>query len=534
VPWLLETLPEALRAALTHGSEGARHLEACAALARGEGLEALAGELLLAAWAESPLDARLAGLAASAPGAPPAARELARFTAASQTPPADLSYYARLAARRDTARIAAYLESQAAKEPGNLFWTGKALFHALDAEDWDRARACLAGLPEPLSRLLECEVAQLRGDAQRALANCGRLARLWECPGLEQRMALALLDLGDAAQAERWLRAGLAREPWRTRSLLLLHDLLHGLRDALRPLPGHVAVLLYTWNKAGEIHRTLESLFASRLGEARVVALDNGSTDATPGVLDAWRQRAGEDRLEVVRLPVNVGAPAARNWLMSLESARAAEWTVFLDDDVSLPPDWLERLGAAAALYPDAGAWGARVREDARHSHVQSADVFLVPEDGADHLGARRFSLSSCHHEVLDRGHLRAVRPCATVTGCCHLLRTDVAQALGGFDLRFSPSQYDDLDHDIRLLLAGRVQVCQGHLAVDHFKSTGSQGSPGQAQYGLGWANQFKLHHKHSPENFRRAARLADEAAWEDLLAKRLACGMDGQGALAP
>jgi len=163
------------------------------------------------------------------------------------------------------------------------------------------------------------------------------------------------------------------------------------------------------------------------------------------------------------------------------------------------------------------------VREFARPSHVQSADVFLVPEAGADRLGERRFSLSSCHHELLDRGHLRCVRPCATVTGCCHLLRTDVVQALGGFDLRFSPSQYDDLDHDVRLLLAGRVQVCQGHLAVGHFKSTGSLGAPGQAQYGVGWANQFKLHHKHAPEDFRRAAHLADEAAWEDLLAKRRA-----------
>jgi hypothetical protein len=90
----------------------------------------------------------------------------------------------------------------------------------------------------------------------------------------------------------------------------------------------------------------------------------------------------------------------------------------------------------------------------------------------------------------------------------------------GGFDLRYSPSQYDDLDHDIRLLLAGRIPVYQGNLAVSHFKSTGSQGAQGQAQYGVGWANQYKLHHKFEPDDFARAARTADQAAWNDALSK--------------
>ncbi|GFK93055.1 N-acetylglucosaminyl-diphospho-decaprenol L-rhamnosyltransferase [Fundidesulfovibrio magnetotacticus] len=518
---LLENLPDALRRALVHGSEGARHLSFCAGLAAQARKDRLAAELLLAAWAESPLDASLAAQAANLHSAPESARELARHVAANTAAPADLTYYRRLAQRRDAPKIAAYLDAQAAKEPGNLFWTAKTLFHALDAEDWERATASAAPLPEPLARLVESETALLSGDAPRALANASRLARLWECPGLEQRLGLAFLGQGDPDQAGRWLRAGIAREPWRTRSLLLLHDLEHGLREAAAPLPGRTAVLLYTWNKAREIDLTLQSLLASRLHGATVVVLDNGSTDDTPQVLRAWTERAGGQRLETVRLPVNVGAPVARNWLASLETARAAEWIVYLDDDVSLPEDWLERLGAAASLYPDAGVWGARVREYARPSHVQSADVFLLPPD--EEGGA--FSLSSCHHEALDRGHLRAVRPCATVTGCCHLFRAATLQALGGFDLRFSPSQYDDLDHDIRLLLSGKAPVCQGHLAVGHFKATGSQGQPGQAQYGLGHAHQFKLRHKHSAGDYRRAAALADRLAWEDLRAKALAAG---------
>lgn len=517
--WLLETLPDPLRTALVHGCEGAGHLAACARLAGAAGHVRLAGELSLAAWVESPLDADLASQAAMFEHAPVAARELAAHVAQNTAPPNDLAYYRRLAERRDTAKIGNYLRLQSEKEPGNLFWERLNLTHALDAGDWDWAGSVLAGLPEPLARLLGGDVAMLRGEPEAALANYSRCARLWECPGLQIRLGQAHCAGGDFAQAVQWLKAGLVREPWRVQPLLVLNDIAWGQRKLRKALPGRVEVLLYTYNKVRDIDQTLESVFSSDLGGARVTVLDNGSTDDTSDVLAGWCGRLDPETMEVVSLPVNVGAPAARNWLMSLEHVRSGDWVVFLDDDVDLPKDWLAALGAAAALYPDAGVWGARVRDFSRPSHIQSADVFLeiLPGDGQQ---LRRFSLSSCHHQTLDRGQFSYVRPCATVTGCCHFFRAKELASSGGFDLRYSPSQYDDLDHDIRLLLAGKVPVYQGHLAVSHFKSTGSQGAQGQAQYGIGWANQYKLHQKFEQDDFTRAALTADQTAWEDALAK--------------
>lgn len=524
MPWLLENLPETLRTALVHGTEGAGHLRGCARLAAQAGLARLSGELVLSAWAQSPLDAVLAAEAAFLPEIPASVRAVAAFVAENSRPPADLGYYQRLAQRREAAKIAHYLERQMESEQGNLFWERLSLTHALDAEDWDAAGAVLARLPEPLARLLGGDAAMMRGAPEAALANYARCVRLWECPGLEARLGLACVALGQSGEAESWLRAGLKREPWQVHALLALYDLLFA-GPGLRALPeGETVVLLYTWNKAQDIGLTLESLAASDLGRARLVVLDNGSTDDTAQVLASWGSKLGPERFSTVSLPVNVGAPAARNWLMSLPVVRQSQWTVFLDDDVSLPPDWLGQLGAAAGLYPQAGVWGARVRDHSRPAHVQSADVFL--DASFDSLGARdagegrRFTLSSCHHQTLDRGQFAYVRPCATVTGCCHMFRTQTLAGQGGFDLRYSPSQYDDLDHDIRLLLSGSTPVYQGHLAVGHFKSTGSQGGVGQAQYGVGWANQYKLHQKFEPDAFRRAAAVADQAAWQDVLAK--------------
>ena len=518
--WLLETLPAPLRTALIHGSEGAPHLASCARLAREAGLDKLAEELLLAAWTESPLDAGLAGGVAALPDTSPVARELAAHIVANSLAPKEMAYYQRLAVRRDLPKIKSYLSKQSASEPGNLFWVRLSLAHALDAEDWDWAATAMAGLPEPLARLFGGDVAMLRRDARAALADYTRCARLWECPGLEARQGLAHLAAGEAQQAGEWLQACLVREPWRVQALLVMHDHLRGSRSLPRQLEGQVEILFYTFNKAQDIDRTLASLSASGLGGARITVLDNGSTDATPDVLRTWRERLGQQRFVSVDLPVNVGAPAARNWLMSLPQVRASDWVVYLDDDVSLPGDWLMLLAGAAGLYPDAGVWGARVRDFARPAHIQSADVFLVPEPEEGQADSRRFSLSSCHHQTLDRGQFAYVRPCATVTGCCHLFRTRTLETMGGFDLRYSPSQYDDLDHDIRLLLTGLTPVYQGHLSLGHFKSTGAQGGEGGAQYGMGWANQYKLHHKFTAQDFHRAAQVADEAAWRDALAK--------------
>ncbi|KAF0232165.1 MAG: glycosyl transferase group 2 family [Desulfovibrionaceae bacterium] len=524
MPWLLEELPETLRTALVHGTEGAGHLRGCARLAAQAGLARLSGELLLSAWAQSPLDAVLAGEAASLPDIPASVRAVAAFVADNSRPPADLGYYQRLAQRREAAKIAHYLERQLESDPGNLFWERLSLTHAQDAEDWAAAGAVIARLPEPLARLLGGDAAMMRGAPEAALANYARCVRLWECPGLKVRLGLTCVALGQRGEAESWLRAGLTHEPWQVHALLALYDLLFA-GPGLRSLPeGDTVILLYTWNKAQDIGLTLESLAASDLGRAHIIVLDNGSTDDTAQVLASWGGKLGPERFSTVSLPVNVGAPAARNWLVSLPVVKESQWTVFLDDDVSLPPDWLGLLGAAAGLYPQAVVWGARVRDFSRPAHVQSADVFLdasFESIGAREAGeGRHFTLSSCHHQTLDRGQFAYIRPCATVTGCCHMFRTATLAGQGGFDLRYSPSQYDDLDHDIRLLLSGRTPVYQGHLAVGHFKSTGSQGGVGQAQYGVGWANQYKLHQKFDPDAFRRAASVADRAAWEDALAK--------------
>ncbi|MBU1595432.1 MAG: hypothetical protein KKA55_07855, partial [Proteobacteria bacterium] len=155
------SLPTPLRQSLTLASTGWRHLARtgalCLELARAEeeGAErhrllALAAELLLWAWGENPLHGPLAAQILSAPDLPLAAasRAALRAVAAQWRIPAEaeggLAYFERLAARRDTDRLADFLAGQVRKAPDALFWREKALALALFAGE-AQAEAC-AGL----------------------------------------------------------------------------------------------------------------------------------------------------------------------------------------------------------------------------------------------------------------------------------------------------------------------------------------------------------------------------------------------------
>ncbi|MEW5774268.1 MAG: glycosyltransferase [Thermodesulfobacteriota bacterium] len=542
------TAPAPALARLAQGGVGKQHLADTAGLllasAPGLGLDRtregaapLACDLLLAAWEDDPLDGDLAGhlLAAQArrpflPAALLPALDLAR---ARHRRPENLTYFLRLAARREYAKLTRLIAAEARKDPDNLFWPQRALVHAAVTGDWDFALETTAALPPALAFAHDAARAQasfLAGDWPGAARRWAAAHAAAPLPGLLERQAEAVHRSGDTAGGRGLWRQALAARPWQANLLLRVHDALTGRDRAAAQPPGRTAVLLYCFNKARDLDATLASLAASDLGspgEARIFVLDNGSTDSTPEVIAAWAGRLG-GRLSPVHLPVNVGAPAARNWLASLPEVRDTDFCAYLDDDVEVPADWLARLGAAAAALPGAGAWGCRIREHGAPGVLQNADLHLQPPDGkADYpdLDPRKtrepcFRVSNLHLQTLDLGQFDYLRPCASVTGCCHLFRTATLRDAGGFSIRLSPTQYDDLEHDLRLAAAGRFAAYQGHLCVAHKKKTGKVSQSEPAPYGNAIGNQYKLQAMHPAAEIRRLAAEETAMLLDDLEAK--------------
>lgn len=133
------------------------------------------------------------------------------------------------------------------------------------------------------------------------------------------------------------------------------------------PEPAHT-VIVPAYNAEDTIEPAIRSVQAQTTPSFEVIAVDDGSTDSTPSVLE--RMAADESRIQVIRQR-NAGPSAARN--AAIDRAGGAYLT-FLDSDDLLMPGYLEAVAASFATDPRIGlvhvrAWvldevagGGRVR----------------------------------------------------------------------------------------------------------------------------------------------------------------------------
>ena len=127
--------------------------------------------------------------------------------------------------------------------------------------------------------------------------------------------------------------------------------------------------------------------------------------------------------------------------------------------------------------------------------------------------------LNSCIG-IRDNGLFTYTRPCLSVTGCCHMLRMDAVRAAGPFDVRFSPSQFDDLERDIRSTLRGFPTVYHGRLRVGHMQHSSLRQAATPAKSAHIFGNKLKLEHLYTADETRAAQEGNAAAVWDDLARK--------------
>ena len=139
-----------------------------------------------------------------------------------------------------------------------------------------------------------------------------------------------------------------------------------------------VTVIMPTFNRANYICASLDSLLAQTVAPAQIIVVDDGSTDATPSVLEPYRQRIDYLRRD------NSGKPAAIN--SALQRVRGDYLWVFDDDDIACPDALARHLhaldGAPTAGWSYSGfyTWPQTAGEDDRaHARARAPRPF-APE----------------------------------------------------------------------------------------------------------------------------------------------------------
>ena len=184
-----------------------------------------------------------------------------------------------------------------------------------------------------------------------------------------------------------------------------------------------VSVVIPTYNRAGLIRETIESVRRQTYARWELIVVDDGSTDDTETVLG----RVTEGRIRYVS-QANAGQGAARNRGVA---AAAGELLAFLDSDDQWHPGKLESQVALFARRPDTG--------------LVYADAFIRGDDG---MKGRHFERVRPH----DGNVVQALLRSNFVVTSTVAVRRRLVEAVGGFDE--DPALRNVEDYDLWLRLA--------------------------------------------------------------------------------
>ena len=128
--------------------------------------------------------------------------------------------------------------------------------------------------------------------------------------------------------------------------------------ENLLPLPlADVSVVIPAYNAASFIIDALQSITRQTLFPKEVIVIDDGSSDTTYQVVQAWMQKEHLPFTLLLQKQKNKGLPATRNVGMSQASGT---WVALLDADDIWESVHVQQLMAAVALRPMAvAAYGA-------------------------------------------------------------------------------------------------------------------------------------------------------------------------------
>lgn len=213
-----------------------------------------------------------------------------------------------------------------------------------------------------------------------------------------------------------------------------------------------ISVVMPCHNRAHDLARVLSAYDAQR-GDApfEIVAVDDGSRDATSAVLQAHRPTRYALRCE--RLPVGGGPAGARNRALDLVRAPL---TLFVGDDIVPAPDLVARHVAAHAADPDTGsavlgrvAWPDDLPRNTLMEHI-------------DGVGAQQFS----YHYLRD-GDEYDYRHFYTSNVS---IKTALARDRGArFDTAFPFAAMEDAEFAYRLGAHGLRIRYQAELVAYHY-----------------------------------------------------------------
>ena len=119
-----------------------------------------------------------------------------------------------------------------------------------------------------------------------------------------------------------------------------------------------VSVIIPVYNAEKNLRRCVDSVLNQSFADCEVLLIDDGSTDGSGALCDAYARRYARDRALHKK---NGGVSSACN--LGVENARG-KYLMFCDSDDYAEPDWIETLHMWAQRHPHAFVFSAFFETD--------------------------------------------------------------------------------------------------------------------------------------------------------------------------
>jgi len=193
-----------------------------------------------------------------------------------------------------------------------------------------------------------------------------------------------------------------------------------------------ITAVIVNWNSGGYLRACLESLLITTPG-AEIVVVDNASDDSSLELAGAFL-----NQVDVVRNSVNRGFAGAVNQGFAQTSS---SYVLILNPDVRVIPGAVEALAHFLDSHPKAAAAGGDLNDKYLPRSLPSSATIIQENLG---LSARQIRSRPGSPVAVEQPAAAAL-----------LIRRDAFDEIGGFDERFFPAWYEDVDFCQRLKAAG-------------------------------------------------------------------------------